>query len=378
MCETKKKYKTQDLSGGEILCYSCNQKKTLDNFYKHKGGTYRYKCKECISSSRERKYEKREVKDGKIKCDKCSLLKELSDFDIVGKKYPSRKCKKCQTTIEERMKKKPIQHNDYRTCKICKETLPIDRFNSKMKVRFRECTCKKCLYEKNKDKKKEYVIINKEMINKRHKKWRENTEKGKEYVKRSKRKENSKIKEEKRILREEKKLLNLKKRERVKEEKRKKWEEQLEIWRLERERKEKIKQDEIRRKKEYYESPEYFKLKKEKEYLRWKRRWENDDLFAMKVRIRNLVRNTFRKSGHTKPNKRTIQIIGCDYEKLKSHLESKFKDGMSWDNRGEWHIDHIVPLSSAKTKEELIKLSHYENLQPLWWNENLSKGNKIL
>ena len=51
---------------------------------------------------------------------------------------------------------------------------------------------------------------------------------------------------------------------------------------------------------------------------------------------------------------------------------------MNWDNHGEWHIDHKIPLSSAKTEKELIGLCHYTNLQPLWALDNLKKGNKIL
>jgi len=50
---------------------------------------------------------------------------------------------------------------------------------------------------------------------------------------------------------------------------------------------------------------------------------------------------------------------------------------MSWDNYGEWHIDHIIPLCSATTVEELEKLCHYTNLQPLWAEENLFKGGKM-
>ncbi len=53
---------------------------------------------------------------------------------------------------------------------------------------------------------------------------------------------------------------------------------------------------------------------------------------------------------------------------------------MSWDNHTKygWHIDHIIPLASAKTEEELKSLCHYTNLQPLWAKENLSKGAKII
>ena len=59
-----------------------------------------------------------------------------------------------------------------------------------------------------------------------------------------------------------------------------------------------------------------------------------------------------------------------------AHLSNMFLDGMSFDNYGEWHIDHIVPLVTAKTEEEVIKLNHYTNLQPLWAKDNLSKGGK--
>jgi len=58
-------------------------------------------------------------------------------------------------------------------------------------------------------------------------------------------------------------------------------------------------------------------------------------------------------------------------------MEAKFVDGMNWDNIGEWHIDHIIPLSSAETEQEIIKLCHYTNLQPLWAFDNISKGNRL-
>lgn len=81
-----------------------------------------------------------------------------------------------------------------------------------------------------------------------------------------------------------------------------------------------------------------------------------------------------------KKNNKTINIIGCSMKFLKEYLERQFKEAMTWENYGNkgWHIDHIIPLASATTEEEVYKLCHYTNLQPLWAHENLSKGSKIL
>ena len=49
---------------------------------------------------------------------------------------------------------------------------------------------------------------------------------------------------------------------------------------------------------------------------------------------------------------------------------------MNWDNAGKWHLDHIIPISSAKNEEDIIKLNHYTNFQPLWAIDNLTKGNR--
>jgi hypothetical protein len=76
----------------------------------------------------------------------------------------------------------------------------------------------------------------------------------------------------------------------------------------------------------------------------------------------------------------TIELTGCSIQELKTHLESKFKEGMTWQNHGKWHIDHIRPCSSFNLtdKIEQQKCFHYTNLQPLWANENLSKGNRYI
>jgi hypothetical protein len=70
-------------------------------------------------------------------------------------------------------------------------------------------------------------------------------------------------------------------------------------------------------------------------------------------------------------------MLGIEWEMAKQHIERQFTKGMNWDNQGKWHIDHIIPLASANTEEELIKLCHYTNLQPLWAEDNLTKSDKI-
>jgi len=98
-------------------------------------------------------------------------------------------------------------------------------------------------------------------------------------------------------------------------------------------------------------------------------------LRKFKERIRLLVKGSFYRLKHNK-NRRTSQILGADWEIVKKHFVSQFKDGMTWEAfiAGDIHVDHIQPLASAKTEEELIALCHYTNLQPLWCLDNLSKG----
>jgi hypothetical protein len=70
-------------------------------------------------------------------------------------------------------------------------------------------------------------------------------------------------------------------------------------------------------------------------------------------------------------------FIGCTPIELKNYLESKFTEGMTWNNRGYygWHIDHIIPLCNAPNQEQLYTLCHFTNLRPLWRKDNLTKRN---
>ena len=114
-------------------------------------------------------------------------------------------------------------------------------------------------------------------------------------------------------------------------------------------------------------------LKSGKRSLYEKNKKNNDLLFAIKHRMRSRICVFLKRSGYSKQSK-TQDMLGCDWSYLKAHLESQFVDGMSWENRSLWHIDHIIPLASAKSVEEVIKLCHYTNLQPLWAEDNLRKG----
>ena len=79
-------------------------------------------------------------------------------------------------------------------------------------------------------------------------------------------------------------------------------------------------------------------------------------------------------------NNRTMQYVGCDFHFLKNWFEFQFKDGMSWDNYGEWEIDHIIPCSSfdLEKKDEQHSCFNWINLSPCWKIDNIKKGNKII
>jgi hypothetical protein len=110
-----------------------------------------------------------------------------------------------------------------------------------------------------------------------------------------------------------------------------------------------------------------------------KKKYHSDPIVKLRHRLSCRVREVLNFKSLVK-NKTYNEIIGCTPTFLKEYLESKFIEGMSWENHGlqGWHIDHIVPLSSAKTEDEIYKLCHYTNLQPLWAEDNLKKSNKLL
>ena len=114
------------------------------------------------------------------------------------------------------------------------------------------------------------------------------------------------------------------------------------------------------------------KIIQEKKYLRLK----TDPNFKMKHQLGTRIRKVL--NGLIKKSKSTQELIGCNIEQLWIHLEKSFKPGMTRNNYGKWHVDHIRPCSSfdLSNPEEQVKCFHFTNLQALWAHENLSKSDK--
>jgi hypothetical protein len=182
-----------------------------------------------------------------------------------------------------------------------------------------------------------------------------------------------------------------------------------EIYEKEREKsKARLKARYASRKGEYYEKQKAYREKNKEKVFELKRRYraknaekiklakqkygvENRDKIAKSlakrrannpiVRMANSMRRSIRRylDAGQKGEMSSFEIIGCSKDDLRKHLESKFRDGMTWQNYGKhWHIDHIVPLISSKSVKEIKRLCHWTNLQPLTAFENISKGSKLV
>jgi hypothetical protein len=109
-------------------------------------------------------------------------------------------------------------------------------------------------------------------------------------------------------------------------------------------------------------------------------RLKRDPHFRLIKRLRNRARKAI-KNNIGKKSVSTLEMLGCSIEKCREFLESQFQPNMSWENHGVhgWHIDHVKPCSSfdLTNLDEQKKCFHYTNLQPLWAEDNLSKGNRL-
>lgn len=149
------------------------------------------------------------------------------------------------------------------------------------------------------------------------------------------------------------------------------------------------------RKKEY-EKKYYLKNKKRlkakmkswakanhEERLEYRRNWDkqkraNDPLYKLKRNLRSRLYNALvrdRNKTYKTKKQSTEEILGCSYAEFKSYIESQFTEGMDFYNI---HVDHHIPLSSAKNEQELIDLCHYTNCKPMFAVDNIRKGSTIL
>ena len=122
---------------------------------------------------------------------------------------------------------------------------------------------------------------------------------------------------------------------------------------------------------------EYQKNNREKLNKRIREKRLNDPAFRIRCNLHSRLWQAVKNQGTTKDST-TMDLVGCSLHVLVSHLESQFTEGMTWDNYGEWHIDHIRPCASfdLKLDGEQKKCFNYNNLQPLWAEDNLTKSAK--
>jgi hypothetical protein len=318
MIKEIKKGKTK---GKIAICICDNCGKEFERSYVE--ATRRVKHNFCSKScSCAYRIKKRETIFRTIKnkqCAKCGKIKHISNFYIKKDRFSSY-CKTCEAK-EKRERYK--------------------RIKNKVKKRSKE------YYKNNKEKirehKKEYHKNNKEKIREYWKKYRiKNIDKIKEYAKK----------------------YYLKNKEELKEYKKNYYERT----------KDGVREEKNKRAREYYINNHSKFLEKQK------RQYENNKTksgFKISRNISRMINHSLRgnKNGY-----HWEDLLGYTLEDLKQHLENQFKEGMSWDNYGEWHIDHIIPISWFEFKSyndsEFKQCWALTNLQPLWAEENISKNNK--
>lgn len=109
-----------------------------------------------------------------------------------------------------------------------------------------------------------------------------------------------------------------------------------------------------------------------------KLRYHNDSLYRIYTNLKNRIEQALFHAD-AKDECSARKLLGGDKYEIAKHIEMQFKSGMSWENKSEWHIDHIIPISAFDLKDpkQQNNCFHFKNLQPLWKTENMKKGKKI-
>ena len=114
--------------------------------------------------------------------------------------------------------------------------------------------------------------------------------------------------------------------------------------------------------------------KPQRNKLRNERR-KTDPIYKLNCLLSGGLRAALKAQGASK-NNRTLKYSCCTLAFLYAHLKKQFTTGMTWENHGEWHIDHRKPKAkfNLKNEEEIYMMQHWTNLQPMWASENIAKG----
>lgn len=364
------------LNDNKKRCTKCDDIKSLDHFSKNKQVKFGYNswCKKCHNDKRRENYNnehqikkqinpeyyslreerKQLLQQGKYKCYSCKDIKEVSKFNKIGKYYQY--CLDCCN--EERKQKRILKNLSKDPYYYIKKEKKLEEKNKKLEEKDLLLTegkkeCRKC--------NKVLPIVSFETIGKHNCISCHKAQKKINETKSSKRKkrrmkndpEFRKRENERRSIRDRKRRLT---------------DDEWRIYSNKRKRE---------RYKERMKDPEYRKAHNKRSEKRRKERRNTDPIYAMKKRVSTRIRNYMARCGYEKKT-RTHEILGIDWPGFKEHIERQFINGMTWENRDRWHIDHIIPMDSADCEADVIRLNHYTNLQPLWAKDNLSKGSKIL
>lgn len=352
----KPKKQMTDLVRGVKICSYCKQEKPLSEFYYDKStNSYNYLCKEC---ARKKDTEKRRAKGIKSKeeqrleweqkgekpCIKCGQTKPLEAFPVDKRTgYFRNVCIECNRKYFQDYELKNAKHKKAYFKRYYEENRnelleyqETYRNSHKELIAERDKKYRKKNADKIRENRAKYYEKNKEQFHQKHKEYYEkNADKIKEYQ-RQYREDNA----EKVFIR--RKLYREKNAEIIKQ-----------------------------RKKEYAQT--------HREHINayYYAKLQNDQLFKLKSQIRNLIGVSLRARGYGKESS-TAKILGCDYETFFKHLQDTWlvNYGTKW-NGEPYHIDHIVPLATAKTRQDVLDLCHYTNLQMLKPEDNLAKKDSL-
>lgn len=303
------------------------------------------------------------------KCIRCNEIKNIDNFRIVNSKRINT-CNKCINEmakerywrnkekenplyVEQEKEKKELESNNLRRCKKCGKIKALNEFHKNGEYYRTICMECKNIYEKEQYVKNRHkVLLRNKIYDKEHseekKKYREN--RAEEISKYNHNYYNE----------------NLDKIKRYRHENKDKIKEQAKKYRV------KHKEHLIELRKNFYKNNPHYARDYDK------RKMAEDDLYRFRKLVRNMIKASFNRKGLRK-GRNTINIVGCDYNFLQKYLLKTYKDnyGYEWDRVESVHIDHIIPLATASTEEEIIKLCHYTNLQLLKAKDNIEKSDKL-